>query len=80
MKQNRLSQINCRGLILSKTQKELYPQPYLPVLRIRIREIHMFLGLPVPDPHPDPLVRDIGSGSFYRQAKIVRKTLIPTVL
>jgi hypothetical protein len=30
----------------------------VPVLRIRIRirSIHMFLGLP--DPHPDPLVRD----------------------
>jgi hypothetical protein len=28
---------------------------------------------------PDPLVRH-GSGSFYNQAKIVRKTLIPTVL
>jgi hypothetical protein len=29
------------------------------VLRIRIRRIHMFLGLP--DPHPDPLpvVKDI---------------------
>ena len=38
---------------------------------LRIRRIHMFLG------HPDPLVR---SGSFYYQAKIVRKTLIPTVL
>ncbi len=53
----------------------------------------MFLGLPDPDllvrdtdphpenphvlglPDPDPLVR-----SFYNQAKIVRKTLIPTVL
>jgi hypothetical protein len=39
----------------------------------------MFLGLP--DPDPDPLVQDTyGSGSFYHQAKIVRKTLIPTVL
>jgi hypothetical protein len=28
----------------------------------------------------DPLVRDNGSGSFYHQAKIVRKTLILTVL
>jgi hypothetical protein len=27
------------------------------VFRIRIRMIHMFLGLP--DPHPDPLVRDV---------------------
>jgi hypothetical protein len=27
-----------------------------PVLRIRIRKIHMFLGLT--DPDPDPLVRD----------------------
>jgi hypothetical protein len=51
----------------------------LSVLRIRIRRIHMFLGLL----NPDLLVRDryeSGSGSFYHQAKIVRKTLIPTVL
>jgi hypothetical protein len=35
------------------------------VVRIRIHWIHMFFGPP---------------GSFYQQAKIVRKTLIPTVL
>jgi hypothetical protein len=29
-------------------------------------------------PDPDPLVRD-RHGSFYHQAKIVRKALIPTV-
>jgi hypothetical protein len=40
----------------------------------------------VPDPHPDPLDAHVfgppgsGSGSFYYQEKIVRKTLIPTVL
>jgi hypothetical protein len=41
--------------------------------RIRIRRIHMFLGLP--DPHPDPLVRDMDpdpAGFFCHQAKIVR--------
>jgi hypothetical protein len=41
----------------------------------------MFLGLL--DPDPDPLVRGMdpgGSGSFYHQANILRKTLIPTVL
>ncbi len=61
------------------------------VLRIRIR-IRMFLGLLDPDPDPlvrmfwglldpdpDPLVR-YGSWSFYHQAKIVRKPLIPTAL
>jgi hypothetical protein len=34
-----------------------------PVFRIhiRIRRIHMFLGLP--DPHPDPLVRDMDPDS-----------------
>ncbi len=52
-----------------------------------------FLGLL--DPDPDPLVRSMdpnpdlsdpyvcgppGSGSFFQQAKIVRKTLIPTAL
>ncbi len=44
----------------------------------------MFLGLQ--DPDPDPLVRgmdpdpDPVPDSFYYQAKIVRKTLIPTIL
>jgi GTPase SAR1 family protein len=46
-----------------------------PVLRIWIR-IYMFLGLL--DPDPDPLVKIVGCGSFYHQAKIVRKPLIPT--
>ncbi len=38
----------------------------------------MFLGLP----DPDPLVKRYGFGSesFYPQAKLVRKTMIPTVL
>ncbi len=56
------------------------------VLRIRIRQIRMFLGLLDPDPDPlvrgmdpDPLVRDAGSGSFYHLAKKVKKTLISTV-
>jgi hypothetical protein len=36
---------------------------FLPVLRVQIRRIHMFLGLPDPDPLirdtvPDPIVRD----------------------
>jgi hypothetical protein len=51
-----------------------------------IHRIHMFLGLPNPD--PDPLVRgmdpdpalDPDPDSFYHHAKIVRKTLIPTIL
>jgi hypothetical protein len=38
----------------------------------------MFWGLPAPD--PDPLDRGQRSGSFYREAKIVRNLLIPTVL
>ncbi len=50
-----------------------------PVLRIRIPRIRMFLGLLDPDPEvlggTDP-----ESGSFYHQAKIVRKPLISTVL
>ncbi len=52
------------------------------VLRIRIRirihtRIHMFLGLP----DPDPLVRGVDPDpDFYHHAKIVRKTLIPTIL
>ncbi len=47
-----------------------------PVLGIRIR---MFLGLP--DPHPDVIhMYGSGSWSFNHKAKIVRKTLISTVL
>ncbi len=44
----------------------------------------MFLGFP--DPHPDPLVRDMNpdpapdSSIFKQKAKKVRKALIPTVL
>ncbi len=43
-------------------------------------------SVPGPDPHPDPDPSDPhvfgppGSGSFYQPAKIVRKTLILTVL
>ncbi len=36
----------------------------------------VFLGLL----DPDPLVKRYGSGSFYHKAKMVRKTLISTVL
>jgi hypothetical protein len=36
----------------------------------------MFLGLPDPDPLVRGMDLDPGSGSFYQQAKIVRKTLI----
>jgi hypothetical protein len=45
------------------------------VLRIRIRMLLCLLD-------PDPLVQrhGSGSGSFYHQAKKIRKTLIPTVL
>jgi hypothetical protein len=55
------------------------PHYYLRAV-LRIRRIRMlFLGLL----DPDPLVRRYGSGSgsgsFYHTAKIVRKTLIPTV-
>jgi hypothetical protein len=56
----------------------------IPVLRIRIRRIRMFLGLL--DPGPDPLVRGTDPDpatdpdpSFIKK-KLVRKTLIPTVL
>jgi hypothetical protein len=41
-----------------------------PVLWIRI-QIRMFLGLLYPDTDPDP-------SSFYHQAEILIKTLIPT--
>ncbi len=62
----------------SLNQPESDSQSNLNRLLIQICRIRMFLGLP--DPDPDPLVQDTyGSGSFYHQAKIVRKTLIPTV-
>jgi hypothetical protein len=55
-------------------------------IRIRIRRIHMFLGLP--DPHQNPFVRDLKAGPdpaldpdlTIIKKKIVRKTLILTVL
>jgi hypothetical protein len=53
------------------------------VLRIQIRRIYLFLGLPDPDPlvrGTDPVLHDFRSRSFQYHAKIVRKTLIPTVL
>jgi hypothetical protein len=46
----------------------------------------LYVSVPDPDPNPDPLDPHVfgppgsGSGSFYHQAKIVRKTLILTVL
>ncbi len=51
------------------------------VLRIQIRILRILLFLVLPD--PDPLVRGTAAapdGPFYHQAKIVRKTLIPSVL
>jgi hypothetical protein len=54
----------------------------------KIAEKLLFSSVPDPDP-PDPHVLEpsgsgsisqrCGSGSFYHQAKVVRKTLIPTV-
>jgi hypothetical protein len=56
--------------------RSVFSQMYLTDCRI-----YMFLVLL--DPDPDPLARDTdpapGSGSFYHQAKNVKKTLIPTV-
>jgi hypothetical protein len=46
------------------------------VFRSRIHRIHMFLGLL----DPGSTSQRYGSGSFYYHAKIVRKTLIPSVL
>jgi hypothetical protein len=57
------------------------PDPHQRILSISVAD---------PDPHvlglpdPDPLVRgmdpDPGSGSFSHHAKVVRNTLIPTIL
>jgi hypothetical protein len=57
---------------------------YRAMLGTRIRII--FGSVPDPDPNPDPDPPDPhvfgppGSGSFCHHAKIVRKTLIPTIL
>ena len=53
---------------------------FIAVLRIRIRihRIHMFLGLL--DPDPDPLVRGMDPDPSIIMQKIVRKSLIPTIL
>jgi hypothetical protein len=50
---------------------------YVPSVSISVAdpEPSMFLGLL----YPDPLSTRYGSGSFCNQAKIVRKTLFPTV-
>jgi hypothetical protein len=49
------------------------------LIRNRIYRIHMFLCLPNPD--PDPLVRSMDPDPDpSKPAKIVRKTLIPTIL
>jgi hypothetical protein len=60
---------------------------HTPVLRIRIRRMRMFLGLPNPhplvtskNPAPEPVPVPAPDPSFNHQAKIVRKTLIYTVL
>ncbi len=59
---------------LTKSQKKSQPKvsnglgkiPFRSIgIPLRIRRIHMFLGLP----DPDPLVQRYGSGSFYHQAK-----------
>jgi len=43
-----------------------------------VKSIHY--SVPDPDPTDPRVFGPPGSGSFYHQAKIVRKTLIPTVL
>ncbi len=51
-------------------------------IRIRIHQIHMFFGPPGSGSGSisQRYGSGSGSGSFYHQAKIVRKTLIPTAL
>jgi hypothetical protein len=54
-----------------------------PVLRIRIHRIHMFLFGPPGSGSTFQRYESgsgSGSGSFHHHAKIVRKTLIPTIL
>jgi hypothetical protein len=69
---------------------------HLPEAACRLHQATLFLPTSVPDTDPpDPPDPNVfgppgsgsisqtlryGSGSFYHQAKIVRKTLIPTVL
>jgi hypothetical protein len=85
-----LSSRSCRNLVIlcsrGTTARSLAALTY--------RKSNNFLtlppGVPDPNPEPDPHVfgppgsgstsQRYGSGSFYHQAKIVRKTLIPNVL
>ena len=58
--------------------------PLEAVLQIRIHRIHMFFGPPgsgsTSQRYGSGYGSCSGSGSFYRHAKLVRKTLIPTIL
>ncbi len=54
-------------------------QRWLPVYGIT-KMFGVTSGADPDDPGSDPLVRGTDPGSFYHQAKIVRQTLIPTVL
>ncbi len=68
----------------------IWPSASLGTSHPTVRSV--FPSVTDPDPNPDPYVfgppesgsgstsHRYGSGSFYHQAKIVRKTLIPAVL
>jgi hypothetical protein len=65
------------ALIILTSSVSLFPFASVLRIRIRIRRIHMFLGLL--DPNPDPLVTDTDPDPLIiNQRK--RKTLIYTVL
>jgi hypothetical protein len=49
----------------------IWRRAYKPVLRIRIRRIHMFLGFPVP--HPDTLIRDMDPDPSIIKQKYLEK-------
>jgi hypothetical protein len=69
---------DCTGLLAGLVATVITKVPVLVVFLITLTSVAD------PDPNPsDPYVsgpQGSGSGSFYHQAKIVSKTLIPTVL
>jgi hypothetical protein len=66
-----------RYTTLGRCQSKQHSQFPHPVLRILIHRIHMFWGL---GSEYGSFSQKYRSGSFYHQAKIVRKTMTPTVL
>jgi hypothetical protein len=83
----------CSGGGQRKPVYYVHPEHWKPEAGVLVRKLSQLTSVPDPDP-PDPHVFGTpgsrstsqrygsgpGSGSFYHHAKIVRKTLIPSIL